>query len=408
MQKNHWLRVSLATMILAGVGASATLQGCSDDDDVTPIDAGKDTSTTPTGSTTTTAIPDASDPPDTFVPPKPAVQKIIFVHAANYLGPAWETATGPAAATNGSFRICLRGGAGGTDGGANPFLPVPPLPNAPVSGFTGLVRGSGGVLPATTDFSTTQLTGYILNAQILAAKGIPLNTSCTDIFNKGFAADGGVGDGGDGTALRDGIDYRVIGTIPANTFKAETTYVVSVQGCAPGLDDATVAPAKCGAAYTAATGNLKLEVREVSRAAVAATELGVQFINATPGTVGEVNPGVVGNGATDGGATDSGAFKPFAAAATAYDAPITAQAKLAGVNLTNDGVAISSTSAIPPYSFASTIAATAARTPVALGTSHVFILVGDIASTLNADAPANAKLHFLAFPSNPAVPALTQ
>lgn len=411
MQKNHWLRVSLATIILAGVGAGATLQGCSDDDTVTPLDAGKDTSVIPTDAPTSTNIPDASDP-DTFVPPKPAVQKIIFVHAANYMGPAWETATGPQAATNGSIRLCLRSGNAGTDGGANPFLPIPPLPNtpseiAPGFNYTGLLRGTGGVLPASTNFNNSQLTGYALNAQILATKGLG-NATCTEIFSKGFGADGGVGDGG--TPLVPGVDFREVGTIPSGTFKDETSYVVSVQGCAPGLDDATVATGKCGAGYVAADGNLKLAVREVSRAAVGATELGVQFINATPGAGApafEVNPGVVPGANTDGG-TDGGAFKPFAPAATAYDAPISAQVKLAGVSIANDGVGLAPTSPVPPYSFASTIAATAAKTPVVLGTSHVFVLVGDQVSTVSAGAPANAKLHFLAFPSNPAVPQLQQ
>ena len=414
MQKNHWLRVSLATIILAGVGAGATLQGCSDDDTVTPLDAGKDTSVIPTDAPTTPPPVDA-ELPDTFVPPRPAVQKIIFVHAANYMGPAWETATGPQAATNGSIRLCLRSGNAGTDGGSNPFLPIPPLPNTPsaigtlpdgtVINYTGLLRGTGGVLPASTNFSTSQLTGYALNAQILATKGLG-NATCGDIFSKGFGADGGVGDGG--TPLVAGVDFLEVGTIPAGTFKDETSYVITAQGCAPGLDNPTLAAAKCGTSYPASTGNLKLAVREVSRAAVAGTELGVQFINATPGTTGlpEVNPGVVTT--ADGGVTDAGAFKPFAAAATAYDAPITAQVKLAGVNLASDGVVIANPSLIPPYSFASTIAATAAKTPVALGTSHVFVLVGDIASTQDGTAPPNAKLHFLAFPANPAVPQLQQ
>ncbi|MBL9109225.1 MAG: hypothetical protein JNM74_08140, partial [Myxococcales bacterium] len=75
MQKNNWLRLGMAGIILSGLGAGTVLQGCGDDD-VTPLDAGTDTATTTTIPTSTGSVPDSSVP-DTFVPPVPESQKII-------------------------------------------------------------------------------------------------------------------------------------------------------------------------------------------------------------------------------------------------------------------------------------------------------------------------------------------
>ncbi len=421
MQKNNWLRLSLASMIVAGIGAGSVLQGCSDDDVTPSADSGvktdaSSTSTvtpTPDASTTTTVTPDAAPPPKS--------QKIIFVHAANWLGPAFESSTGTASALNGAIRLCLRAGPAGT----NPFLPVPALPNkasAPLP-IPALLPGTGGVLPATTDFSTTRLEGYAMNAQVLAAKAATLatdaektkffNTACGDLFNKGLDGDAAAPTDG-GTNLREGTDYLKVGVIEAGTFATEKTFVVSVQGCAPFYADqagvtAEIVAAKCGAGYSNQNGNLKLKVQEVSRGAVAATELGAQFIHATTGTATlPINPGVIPGGGTDGGA-DAAAFKAFSTTAPiAYDTPITAQVKLAGVSLTADGLTVNPAAPVPPYSFASAVAATSPSTPIALGTSHVFVLVGETSALTNDTAPNNRKLHFLTFPADPTVPPLTQ
>lgn len=427
MQKNNWLRLGLAGIILAGLGAGTVLQGCGDDD-VTPLDAGTDTATTTTIPTSTGTVPDSSVP-DTFVPPVPESQKIIFVHAGNWLGRDFETGVGPDSATNGSVRLCLRAG----DVGNNPFLPVPALPNAPSTlplpdggtvPFTGLLRGTGGVLPARTDFSATRLEGFAMNARVLAAKAASLpdaaartkflNTPCGDLFNKGLDGDAAVPTDG-GSNLVEGTDYIRVGVIEKGTFATDSTYVVTVQGCAPGyasVPDVTaeMAAAKCGATYVNATGNLKLKVQKVDRGAVGATELGAQFIQATTGTGPlPVNPGVLPGGGTDGGA-DAAAFKAFSTTPpVAYDAPITPLVKLAGVSLTADALTVNPQLALPPpYSFASSIAATAGREPVTLGKGHVFVLVGETAVLADPNTPNNVKLHFLAFPTNPVVPPLTQ
>ncbi len=422
MQKNNWLRLGLAGIILAGMGAGTVLQGCGDDD-VTPLDAGVDTATTNTTPTSTGSVPDSSVP-DTFVPPVPESQKIIFVHAGNWLGPAFETGVGEQAATNGSVRLCLKAG----DVGNNPFLPVPALPNAPADiapgvKYTGLLRGTGGVLPARTDFSATRLEGFALNARALAAKAATLpddaartkflNTPCGDLFGKGLDGDAAVPTDG-GTNLREGIDFLRVGVIEKGTFATDSTYVVTVQGCAAGYAEqagvtAEMVAAKCGATYASATGNLKLKVQKVDRGAVGATELGAQFIQATTGTATvPVNPGVLPGGGVDGGA-DAAAFKAFTTTApVAYDAPITPLVKLAGVSLTADALTVNPQAPIPPYSFASSIAATAGKEAVALGKGHVFVLVGEAAVLADPNTPPNVKLHFLAFPANPVVPPLTQ
>ncbi len=408
MQKNNWLRLSLASMILAGVGAGSVLQGCSDDPVTPAADAGKDTA--PTATTTTTATGTATGTGTTPVDaaPPPESQKIIFVHAANWLGTAFESSTGANAALNGAIRLCLRAGPEGT----NPFLPVPALPNkaaAPLP-VPALLPGTGGVLPAKTDFSTTRLEGYAMNAQIMAAKGFgsgaAANTSCGDLFSKGFNPDAGPGDGG--AALVEGVDYIKVGVIPAGTFANESTYVVSIQGCAKDYTDTAVGvvAAKCGSSYNPSTGNLELKITKLDRSAVGATELGAQFIHATSAAegIGPVNPGVVSGGADAGG--DAGAFKPFAPAPVAYNAPITALAKLAGVSLTADALTLNPALPIPNYSFASAVAATSPATPIALGKGHVFVAVGEVAA---AQGPFdNRKPHFLAFPTNPTVPPLEQ
>lgn len=412
MQKNNWLRLSLGAIILAGVGAGSVLQGCSDDA-VTPVDAGKDTSPTATTTTTSTGTTTGTNTADTAPPPPPPKsQKIIFVHAANWLGAAFEStpgADGGLSPINGAIRLCLRSGPAASPDGTNPFLPVPALPNvaaAPLP-IPALLPGTGGVLPASTDFSTVKLEGYAMNAQRLAQKGI-VNQSCADLFSKGYGEDGGVGPAVDaGTPLVEGIDYVNVGVIPAGTFGTEKTFLVTAQGCSKGYADvaaAGVVAAKCGATYSNTTGNLKLKFQEVSRAAVGGTELGAQFVHATTATatLSPINAGIM----TIGG--DAAAFKPFATAATAYDAPITAQVKLAGVNLTTDGISINPALPVPPYSFASAIAATQAKTPVELGKPYLYVLVGEAAALQDDTMPANRKLHFLAFPSDPVVPQLTQ
>ena len=334
---------------------------------------------------------------------------------------------GAESATNGSVRLCLKAG----DVGNNPFLPVPALPNAPADiapgvKFTGLLRGTGGVLPARTDFSATRLEGFALNARALAAKAASLpddaartkflNTPCGDLFGKGLDGDAAVPTDG-GTNLRLGIDYVPVGVIEKGTFATDSTYVVTVQGCGAGYAEqagvtAEMVAAKCGATYASATGNLKLKVQKVDRGAVGATELGAQFVHATTGSgPAPINPGVLPGGGTDGGA-DAAAFKPFSTTPpVAYDAPITPLVKLAGVSLTADALTVNPQVAqIPPYSFASSIAATAGKEPVTLGKGHVFVLVGEgsPAVLLDPAVPNNVKLHFLAFPTNPVVPPLTQ
>ncbi len=419
MQKNNWLRLGLAGIILAGMGAGTVLQGCGDDD-VTPLDAGVDTATTNTTPTSTGSVPDSSVP-DTFVPPVPESQKIIFVHAGNWMGASFENGPGPLAPLAGGVRLCLKAGPVGN----NPFLPVPALPNvaaAPVP-VPALLPGTGGVLPARTDFSTTRLEGYALSVQRLAAKAATLpddaartkfnNTPCGDLFGKGLDGDAAVPTDG-GTNLVEGVDFLRVGIIEPGTFTPDATFVVTVQGCAPGYAEqagvtAEMAAAKCGATYASATGNLKLKVQKVDRGAVGATELGAQFIHATTGAA-PANPGVLPGGAVDGGA-DAAAFKAFSTTPpVAYDAPITPLVKLAGVSLTADALTVNPQAPIPPYSFASAIAATAGKEPVALGKGNVFVLVGEgsLAVLTDPAAPANRKLHFLAFPTNPVVPPLTQ
>ncbi|MBK6463400.1 MAG: hypothetical protein IPF92_20695 [Myxococcales bacterium] len=51
------------------------------------------------------------------------------------------------------------------------------------------------------------------------------------------------------------------------------------------------------------------------------------------------------------------------------------------------------------------MAATSAGTPIALGSSHVFVVVGEVGDTTGV---ATRKLHFLGFPADPVVPPLVQ
>jgi len=405
-------------MVLAGVGAGATLQGCSDDDTVTPVDAGKDTS--PTNTVPTAPPPADADLPDTFVPPKPAVQKIIFVHAANYLGAAFEPAPpgNPAEALNGAIRLCLKSGAAG----ANQFLPIAPLPSQgtpadPDAGRPalppGILRGSGGVLPsAGTDFSNSRLEGFALNAGRLAAKGIT-NTPCNTLFQNGYGPDGGVGAPDAGEALVEGVDYVNVGVINSGTFGPESTFVVSISGCAAGAPNEVVP--RCGATYTGAN-TLKLNVVKLDRGAVGATELGAQFIHlataaevfpASPPANLPIVPGVITPG-SDGGADGGNTFKGFATAPVtpADGTKVTALVKLAGVDLTRDRLSFNPTvAAVSQYPFESAVTATQARTPVVLGKGYVYIAVGEPQRVRGVD-PDNTLLHFLAFPTDPVAPPL--
>ena len=158
---------------------------------------------------------------------------------------------------------------------------------------------------------------------------------------------------------------------------------------------------------------------KLDRGAVGATELGAQFIHlataaetfpAAPPNAVPILPGVVTPG-SDGGADGGVTFKSFTAgvAVTPADgSKVSALVKVPGVNLTSDRLTLNPTQAgLSQYTFESAVAATAAKTPIKLGAGHVFIAVGEPLRIPGTD-PGNLLLHFLAFPTDPVVPALTQ
>lgn len=403
MRNRNWLRYGLLSLLTVGTGMAAGLQGCSSDS--TATDAGADTASTSTTPQPPPPPPGDASQPDTFIPPPPPAAKIIFVHAAAWMGAAFEsfTAPDPRVAINGAIRLCLKAG----PEASSAFLPVPPLPNkvsAPLP-IAALLPGTGGVLPAKTDFSKTRLEGYALNSARLAAKGVGgSERDCGTLFTKGYPAAADAGADAASEALVEGIDFFRVGVIPEGSLTTETTFVVTFEGCAPGAPAAL--EGKCGPGYDPTKSNFAIKLNKVDRAAVGADQLGAQFVHASTQVAGsplkdQVLPGII---KTPG---DPATFKPFvptAPSTVAYGSPVTALVKLAGVTVASDFVTVNPGVSALATTFEQGVAATSPKTVVALGKGFTFVAVGDPQAA--PTGPSNRLPHFLIFPNDPEVPNL--
>ncbi len=275
MRNTRWLRYGLASIIVAGTGLGATLVACGDDDPASSSSGNlPDTGTPDTNPGDTGPGADAADAA------KPTFAKITIVNATTDLGTeSMLNARGDAA-----FRICFKTGATADNLSVAPYPPLPDKPKG-TAPIPGIFYGTGGTFPSFgLDLEPRIIVPILMNAGSLAKRGI---------VNKGdgqpgIACDQLIGPGADAAAggLVENTDYWVLPQLDAGTFKKEKAYVIAVTGC---VGDSLLAPgAECGPGFTpggaAGIGNLKAQVFETTRTPVSATQLGVQFLQASAQT----------------------------------------------------------------------------------------------------------------------------
>jgi hypothetical protein len=418
MGKRHWLRYGLASLAIAGVGLGATLVACGDDDSG---GGGKtDAGGTDSGPGTDSGGSDSGQ--DSGKDAGPTLAKLTLVNAATDLGANADI--GPTKAQ--ALRVCFK------QGKADPLsvAPYPPLPReAPASNPQappGVYNGTGGAFPSFgLDLSDRKLVPYVMNAKAMAAKGFlkptdgGLETTCDEILDPTKHPE-----------VKANEDYWELPEIPAGTFAVEKSYVLALTGCA---GDATVAnPTTCGPDFTPGggpgKGNLKVTVYEVTRTAVSANGLGVQFAHLSPqynATFGQTGQPLAPGFVTD--PTDAGpSYKPVTDGAAPYPS-VSPAISVSGVT-DNDFFASNKDSPIalggPNVAFApvnlpaiqalSGLGAPTAPTVYKAGKNFIFIAVGDPLqpSYLMPDgtpgdgggATFNLRsYHYLAFPTDPEI-----
>lgn len=199
MQKTNWLR-------LGGLSAMALLVGslgviaCGGDDD----EPGGNTDNTSSGAPgASSGDPGSSsgDPGSSSGDPvpTPARAALAVVHGSIELG---------------AVKICYATNPDQTPEVGQAVAPLKPLPESP----TGLIPGSGGILPNTgTDLETIHILPYLIKVSALA--DFP-EATCDELLNS------------DGANKLDAADYYVLDPIERGTLEAENTYLLIATGTA--------------------------------------------------------------------------------------------------------------------------------------------------------------------------------
>ncbi len=394
MRNLTWLRYALASLIVAGGGASV-LVACSDDDPVTGNVPKPDSGTPDTG--TDSSVPPVDGGADADAAPTPPGAKLTLVNAMVSLGPKGDFAPGVTA-----MRLCFKRGP--TEALESGVAPYPPLPHKIREGSgapaPGLFNGTGGAFPSLpgADLAPIYIQPYIMNARSLAEKGLvgsAVGTACDEILAPTFKVDGG--------ALVENVDYWKLPTIPANTFKAEKSFLLVASGCAgdavntencgPGMPDAGAAPG---------LGNLAVTVFELDRSTeIAADSMGAQFFHASgpftfdPGsTLLSIVPALVD--APDGG----GAAPLSGGNAVAY----LNGTSLVQVKGLKPFITPNPTAALFTFPLEAVKGLSGLTADYALGKAYTFVLVGDKNVPVKDDAGVHPHgYHFLGFPNDPVV-----
>ena len=430
MRNTRWLRFGLASIIVAGTGLGAGLAACGDDS-ASGSSSGNvpETGTPDTKPGDTGAGPDAADGA-----PKPNFAKLTFVNGITDMGDPATTYLDARGDT--AIRLCFKQGA--TAGNLS-VAPYPPLPNQPKAGqaVAGVFPGTGGTFPSLgLDLEGRIIVPIVMNVRSLVDRGIksPGNgqpgTSCDEL----------VGDTADAAAkMVENTDYWILPQIDAGTFKKEKAYVLVLTGC---MGDTTITNKdKCGANPPAGgvdnkgTGNLKVVIQETNRTPVSATQLGVQFLYASPQTsaifgAGTIpfTPGFVTNPGSAGSDAGSQGFRAAAPGPVVLNTLTPAQG-VTGVKDSDFFVMDKANPqkpavALAPYPLPliqalSGLGLPQAPTVYQNGANFVFLAVGDPTEPVFSDPDGggpgdgggdgtkfNTKvLHFLAFPTDPVIEA---
>lgn len=417
MRNIGWLRYGLASILMAGAGLGATLAACGDDDDVAPVDAGKDVTTTDGPITDGGGDADAA---------QGTLAKLTLVNAAADLGPNMTLPN-----KFQGIRVCFKQGT--TDANVD-YAPYPPLPDKATTPPLppGLYTGTGGAFPSFgIDLSNRILVPILMNPLKLAANGIvnPGNgqpgTTCDEIL-KGTSEAG---------TLTAGVDYWELPKINAGAFLKDKSYLLVLTGC---TSDATIGN-KCGPdpvnpsvpyapTATPGVGNLKVTIAELTRTPVSTSGLGIQVAHMSseaasvfgPPINFPLEPGFMTNPLIDGGT-----FTAATGAAVTYQTTTAAQA-VTGVTDTQYFVSSKSnptpgaTVALAPVPLPAvqqlSFGDAAVPTIYTAGKNFVFVMVGDPQKPSyiyengqggdagEPDASFNLRsYHYLAFPTDPDV-----
>jgi hypothetical protein len=399
------------------------------------VQPGDDGSTPDTGVTTQ----DAGDG-GTHVDaaPTPVHAKTLLVH-----GSAWAP----------SLRFCygvVIGADGGTGGTSTVAMMTYPIPNSAL----GVPPGTGGAGPDTPlaeSIAKAELRVYAINAAKIASQTVDAGAAeltCPDLVGSlAKAADAG------GLGLTEGVDYWVLGDLPAHTLVDDTTTLIVVNGCAPGAPDPSY---NCPTPYDNTTGNLGLKYVKLDTATqVDGGATGAQFFYASQpfssalglGPDTSAAGGAVAAGfyvtstpdagtPSDAGADDAGdgaveaaapvpvvSFLPVALGATVGTLKPTTLALVPGVtfdansgfvvNAIGNDAGVSGKPAAFPFTAIQAISEPGVTTPVFTnGNGYVYILVGDpgLPTFLGADGGAATQdtgqfnvlsVHVLGYPVNP-------
>ena len=275
--KRSFLKVCMASLVLACGGLATGLSGCSSDD--AKNDGGPDANGGPDTSTTDTGIDTGVDTgTDGGLP---VLAKLTIVHASPAIG---------------YFRFCFA--VNGVVG------PLPALPHdankSGDAGFPvpGVPPGSGAALPSFgTDLAQLTVTPYVIDATKIATHTnleMP-EKKCPDLLDP----DAGIG-------LVKDTDYFKLADFAPNTFAHGKSYLLVLEGC-PASASALGNAGKCGPGWSGTTSNLTVKVIELDSVVANMAKMGTQFVHASAIMQAGYAGGAVGAfGSPDAGGLFSG------------------------------------------------------------------------------------------------------
>lgn len=277
MRQMTWVRIGLASVILAGGAMAGLAAGCGGDDTTGPgatPDSGHADVTQ--GDVNVPDSPAAETGPKTDAeagPPPAPNGKVLIAHASPYLFNA----------EGGGIRFCFATAKGNNAPAVPPLVALPDDDSKLPAGqpFPGVFPGTGGALPDFgLDLSQYSITGYIISAAKLKALNEVKSNATEDFCDTLIGSDGKGKASNPNAKLTLGTDYFQVNTIPAGTVTKGTTTFVALTGCQSGATDQSTILKCGGAAYAgAANGNLAVQFVHLDRNATNGA-LGYQFANA--------------------------------------------------------------------------------------------------------------------------------
>jgi hypothetical protein len=271
MQDKKWVRVGLATLILGAAFGCVSAAGCgSSSSPVVAGDAGHDGTSSSSGSSSGVSGSSSGTSGSSSGASGSSSGGTAPPNANVYLV---NSVVDPAAPP--TFRFCFGvpsvtdGGPVSVIGGYDPLPDTKVVPYAPA----GLPMGTGGLLNSNKQIQSLNLAS--LSLKVYALRG---DNAVVKIDTADGGPDGGaeapceylIGSDALGATttgnpmpykgvLTLGTDYFYVGEIAKGQLATGTTWVAALEGCVPGEPNAE-APYCGGAAYSAANGNLQLQL----------------------------------------------------------------------------------------------------------------------------------------------------